>query len=166
MNRINQPIWYQQISYQKKNRLISNGLTIPYLIGTYKLYGYQFIKQENPIEVLINDIVNSEIDGCAVLQKCFDIRQFVIKIESRNYCKDNYKTEIYFKNNKDNKSLIITQSASDLGKDLPTIINTLSDLFLENINHGKFSWNNADKLWQEFNEKDIKIILSAKESEI
>jgi hypothetical protein len=165
MNRINHPIWYQQISYQKKNGLISNGLTIPYLIGTYKLYGYQLIKQENPIEVLINDIVSSEIDGCAVLQKCFDIRQLVIKIESRNYCKDNYKTEIYFKNNKDNKSLIITQSASDLGKDLPTIINTLSDLFLENINHDKYSWNNTDKLWQEFNEKDIKIVLSAKESE-
>lgn len=166
MNRVNQPIWYQQISYHKKNRLISNGLTIPFLIGTYKLCGYQFVNQENPIEVLINDIVNSEIDVCAVLQKCFDIRQFVIKIESRNFCEDSYKTEIYFKNNKDNKSLIITQSASDLGKDLPTIIDTLSDLFLENINHGKFSWNNADKIWQEFNENDKNVILSAKESKI
>lgn len=166
MEEIYQDLWYKQISYQKKKNLISNGLTIPFLIGTYELCGCYLVGQQNPIKFLFNEIINSEIGVCAVLQKCPNINQFVIGIESREFCEKYFKKEIYFDNSKDNKILIITQNASELGSDLMKIVDTLTDLYFENIDLGKYTWNNGDKIWQEFNEKDKNRILSAKESEI
>ena len=166
MNEIYQHLWYKQISYQKKKGLISNGLTIPFLIGTYELCCSYLVRQQNPIKFLFDEIINSEIGFCAVLQKCPNINQFVIGIEDREFCEKHFKREICFKNAKDNKILIITQNASELGSDLMKIVDALNVLYIENIDLGKCSWNSKDRIWQEFNEKDKKIILSAKESEI
>lgn len=166
MVEIYQNLWYKQISYQKKKGLISNGLTIPFLIGTYELCGCNLVGQQNPIKFLFDEIIKSEIGVCAVLQKCPHINQFVIGIESTEFCERFFKKEICVTNAKDKKKLIITLNASELGSDFMKIVDVLNVLYIEDIELGKYSWNNADKLWQEFNEKDIKIILSAKESKM
>lgn len=153
------PIWYKQILYQKDNRIIENGLTIPYLVGTYKTLGE---KLENPIESLLNKIIESNFDKCAVLQKCPHINKYVIGIEDRGFCERLMKKDIQFKNSKGKSSLFITLNAEDLGNNLDNIVTKFEDSYETIIGKGQFSWNNTSKQWEKFNQPEIETIKKGK----
>ncbi|KZS39210.1 hypothetical protein AWE51_11690 [Aquimarina aggregata] len=149
------PIWYEQIAFQKKNKYITNGLTIPYLIGIYKLLNHTL---ENPIKSLLNKIIESDFDKCAVLQKCPQIGHYVVGIDNREFCERFMKKDIQFRNSKGNTSLFITLNANNLGDNVEKIIKEFENLYSELIQNDQHSWNNKLKKWEEFGQSEIERI--------
>lgn len=156
MTKDNLPIWYNQILFRKNNRIITNGLTIPYIIGSYN-----FLGQTYSINELMNEIINSNLDKCAVIQKCPEIRQYVIGIEDKNFCEIYFRNEISFTNSNNVKSLIITQNASDLGSNFEKITDTFINLYKNYLDEGKYSWDNRNKVWIPLNNYEESLIINA-----
>lgn len=154
------PLWYRQITYQKKNRIITYGLTIPYLIGSYQICGETLPK--NPIEFLILEIINTDLDQCAVIQKCPYIRKYVVGVEQRQFCETYMRKEIQFKNSKGQTTLIVTQNAKELGNDFKGLINQFEKLYKPYTAISKFTWNNKIKSWENFTQTEIEIIKKVK----
>lgn len=160
MNQTNYPIWFQQINYQKRKKMILYGLTIPYIIGTYKLLG-ESATEKNLLKHLFEDILNSNLPQCAVIQKCPHIKQYVIGIESKEFCAKFFKNEISFKNKDNVDVLYITQNAKELGNNFDIIINKLRTLYKDKLASNLHTWDNDDKKWRVFNKNEIDLILSA-----
>jgi hypothetical protein len=156
MTKDNLPIWYNQISFRKSKRIITNGLTIPYIIGSYNFLGHAY-----SINELMNEIINSNLDKCAVIQKCPEIRQYVIGIEDKNFCEKYFQNEISFTNSDNVKSLIITQNASDLGNNLKKITDIFINLYKNDLDEGKYSWDNRNKGWIPLNDYEQRLIINA-----
>lgn len=151
----NLPIWYKQVLYQKENGIIGNGLTILYLIGTYKILNEEL---ESPIKSLLNRIIESDLDKCAVLQKCPHINQYVIGIQDREFCERLMKKDIQFQNSNGNPSLFISLNAKKLGSKFDNIVTKFESSYLKLIRKDKFSWNKTSKEWEEFSQLDIETI--------
>ncbi|WP_346859672.1 hypothetical protein [uncultured Draconibacterium sp.] len=160
MRITNLPIWFKQITFQKESRIIANGLTIPYLIGSYAICGQPL--DDRPIKSLILEVIESELEVCAVLQKCPYIRQYVIGVDDRKFCDKYIKGQIKFENSLGQSSLFITQNASELGSDLDNIVAHFEELYIDCINNNKFLWNNETKNWELFTEDEINLIEKGK----
>lgn len=162
MLETNQNLWYDQISYLKKKNVISNGLTIPYLIGAYKVSGYSLNSQKNPIKLLFDEIINSQMEQYAVLQKCPYINQYVIGLDNKEYWDKYLRKLITFKNKKGDITLIITQNANELGDNLTSIVDKLNEQCKDSLILNRFSWDNNSKIWREFNENEKNLILEVR----
>lgn len=150
------PLWYRQISFQKEKRIISNGLTIPYLIGSYQICNQNL--PENPIKYLMSEIKNSQLDKCAVIQMCPNIGQYVVGIDDRKFCEMYMKKQIQFKNTNGQTSLVITLNAEDLGDNFEGIIDQFVKLYDRSIANSNFSWNNDTMAWENFTSSEIDLI--------
>jgi len=160
MVKNNLHLWFNQISYQKKNGFITYGLTIPYLIGSYLICNQ--ILSDNPIKSIILEIVESNLEKCAVLQKCPNISQYVIGIDDREFCELYMKKQIVFKNSAGRTSLFITQNANELGNDLNNIIEHFDNLYCDCIANENYSWNNMTKNWTKFTKYEVDLIEQGK----
>ncbi len=160
MNSKTTPLWFRQVTYQKKNRIITNGLTIPYLIGSYEVCGERL--PENSIEFLMKEITEAELDKCAVIQKCPHIRQYVVGVDDRQFCETYMRKEILFKNGKGQTSLVVTQNAKELGNDLNGLINQFENLYRLFTLQSEFSWNNETRAWENFAQSEIELIKKGK----
>lgn len=156
MIKNNLPLWFRQISYQKNERIITNGLTIPYLIGIYQICNQPL--NHNSIRTLIFEIKESILEECAVLQRCPYIRQYVIGVDDRQYCEHYMKKQIRFENSVGQSSLFVTQNANELGNNLDRIVELFNNIYDNCISNAEFSWNNETKNWEKFTEYEIDLI--------
>jgi len=163
MELSNLPLWYKEISYHKKNNIISYGLTIPYLIGSYQVC--QISSSDSPIYSLFYEIIESDLEKCAVLQLCTNINQYVIGIEDIHFCEKFLKKEIKFKNSNGKIRLYITQNACELGNNRELMIKKIENLYIDQITNLNFSWNNQNMIWEKFNKDEIEIIEKGKNFE-
>lgn len=160
MNSLTLPLWFKEISFQRNNGIISNGLTIPYLVGSYNICEVPL--GNRPIQSLFFEIIEFSSNKCAVLQFCTNIHQYVIGVDDRDYCEVNMKNNIKFRNSLSETSLFITQNANDLGNDLNQVIIKFENMYAEMIASSKFSWNSHTKRWEEFTSEEMQLIKKAK----
>jgi len=154
----NLPFWYILIDRLKRQKVISNGATIPYIIGAYELVDKSFLIDGNSINYLLTDIVNSSTEQVAVIQLCPDIHQFVVGLDNKQFCEIYFKKEKSFTNSSNEKTLYITQNASNLGASIADIIKNLEDKYLSRVKERAFSWDNYKNEWRPFNKKEEKDI--------
>jgi len=160
MTKSELPLWFKQISYYKSNNIIENGLTIPYLVGSYILRNQPL--NGEPISSLLTSILESKLEKCAVLQKCPGIHQYVIGIDDREFCERFMKKDIRFVNSLGKSSLFITLNACNLGNDIDKIIKEFNNLYGGYISESRFSWNKRTKDWEEFTESQKNLIRKIK----
>lgn len=153
------------IKYQKDENIISFGLTIPYLVGAIEITSNNLIPKDGSIKNLIYEILNSQSKYVAVIQKCIEIKKYVIGIESLNNCNLLFKNDIQIYNSDKNLRIIITANAKDLSNNIEDIISEFNELYLEYIIESKFSWNYKMKEWTCFSEYEKKIINSVYENQ-
>ncbi len=148
------PIWLNQIKNQKKNGLIEFGLTIPYLIGCYKVYGNRI-----SLEEFLNIVIETDSEFCAVIQKCTTTKQYVLGYDKTEFCEKYMSKCIKFKNHKHRYSLFITLNAIELGNDISNLKKTFEKLYKKILYENKYNWNNNLKDWEEFSKKQEQIII-------
>ena len=153
------PFWFQLINYQKSKDIISNGLTIPYIIGAYQICNRN-LNSNNPVQSLFLKIIESELNHCAVLQMCPNIRQYVVGIDDRQFCEQYMLTEISFSNIRGQSSLFITQNARQLGSNFDKVVEEFYRLYKTHINKQEYSWNKHDGIWQQFSPDEVALIKS------
>ena len=150
------PLWFKQVHYQKENKIISNGLTIPYLIGCYRINNQ--LLNDSPIRSLLFEIIESNLEVCAILQLCPHIQQYVIGIDDRKFCDRYLKKEIRFQNLVGKSSLYITRNANQLGGNIDKIIEQFDLMFQVCIANAEFSWKKETKNWSEFTKGEKEVI--------
>ncbi|MBK7808846.1 MAG: hypothetical protein IPJ51_21560 [Saprospiraceae bacterium] len=160
MKRKNNPEWYKLIKLFKSIEppyRITTGLTIPFLIGAYKLLNLPF----SEISTLVKNIVDSEIDKFPIIQRCHVIDKHVIMVEDKAKCNREYKDFIKIKSDIGNGILLISTN-TDIGKNLDQISNSLKLEYESTILREEYSWSNKNKHWRKFDEKEIELIESVK----
>ena len=88
--------WYRLIQQAKENHDIFNGLTIPYILGAYKRSFPEYIIDKNSVQRLLLDLLDSQNELTAVLEKCGLINQYVIALRNHQSLEDNFQNEIHF----------------------------------------------------------------------
>lgn len=151
------PYWYALIKVLKANRIITTGLTIPYIFGAYEVLGQPL---EN-INHLINLILESRTDKFPVIQKCPVIGQHVIMLEDKEMCNKYYKKDIRFESS-DKHNFLFISTNTDLGKSIERVCWNLNAGYESQIKNKNFSWNNKTKNWQKFENEEIEMINSIK----
>lgn len=154
--------WYSLIQLLKTKGEIKNGVTIPFLIGAYRLVNIGFENNKSCIHELLSEIYNSTTELKPVLQNCDDIRQYVIGLKTKDFCDKNFKNEFTFKNKAGEKTLIVTQNANSLGNDIESISNSLYQKYHERLQNETYSWRPYKENWEEFNDKEINLIKQSK----
>ncbi|WP_433811519.1 hypothetical protein [Flavobacterium johnsoniae] len=152
MTKNTNPYWYKLIKVLKENRTITTGLTIPYIFGAYEILGKPF----SNIDELINHILDNPLDKYPLIQKCHVIQQDVLMVERKEYC-NKYLKAIKFENNERNNTLFISPN-TDLGKTIEKLQSSLTSLYLNPIKRKHYSWDNKEKIWKKFSDKEIEII--------
>lgn len=155
-NPSNSLLWYNLIQGKKNNGSITNGLTIPYLVGAYSTLT-KSIKKDALIE-LITDICNTNMNQKAVLQYCGDINQFVISLKPIEFCLANFDKNASLKNNENDNSLYISLSATDFGFTKSDLIDNLWRKFEEPITNNKYSWKSLTQSWEPFSNQELEEI--------
>lgn len=151
------PYWYKLTKLLKQKGKINTGLTIPYIFGAYKLLGQPF---EN-ISALLDELRKNPIDKYPVIQKCGTIHQHVIAVEDKKIYHKDYIKDIKLRNANNEINLVIS-SNTDIGKTDEAIYKSLTQLYKEYIDVGKFSWNNGEQKWKPFEKEEEELILSVK----
>lgn len=157
----NKQLWYNLIKHYKKNNKITFGLTIPFIVGVYKINS----NNETSINHLLNQIIESNYSKCAVLQKCPNLNHYVIGIEDRNFARIYMKNYIQIKDKNQETQIYITLNAKELGNDINMIVKKLESLYFKEIESNKFSWNKKEKKWSEFDKTELLIIRKMKNEE-
>ncbi len=98
----------------------------------------------------MDNIIESNLNFCAVLQKCPQIGHYVIGIDNHAFCKQYMRNDIQFKNSNGNTSLYITMNANILGDKIDKVVAEFENLYLKYIEIDKFSWNRTLMEWEEF----------------
>ena len=157
MKETAEPFWYRLIvgHISSPNTRIENGLTIPYIIGAKRIIEGSNV-DENSVDSLLNEIVNSSTDEVAFIQKCPGIGKIVVALRQREFADKKFKTETSFINSSGQKSLYISKDASFLGKSLSEITDNLKKDYQDAINNEEFSWFGGK--WNKFIKDDIKLI--------
>lgn len=155
------PFWYKLITSLKTKREITNGVTIPYLLGAKTLVDKSYEIDDDSIKELLNEIINSSVEQVAVLQKCDDINQYVIGLRDRQFAESYLKAEFCFSNTNSDKTLCVTNNASALGKTLDEISEKLKKLYFKDLTKENFSWNSFDEVWRQFNDCERELITQA-----
>ena len=152
MSKNENPYWYKLIKVLKENRTITTGLTIPYIFGAYEILGQSF----SNVEELIEHILENPIDKYPLIQKCHVIQQDVLMVEKKEYC-NKYAKAIKFENAKRDNALFISPN-TDLGKTLEKLYSNLTRLYSNPIERKHYSWDNKEKTWKKFSDKEIEVI--------
>lgn len=153
------PFWYSLIISLKTKKVITNGLTLPYIIGADKVINKKPF-DDNSIPSLLKNIVNSQTEQIAVFQNCTDINQYVVGVENLDFCNLYFKNYLSFNNQENSKSLYITPNALSFGTTIAEIEKNLIDKFQGFIQDEKFSWNRSTSSWEKFTPKEIEILNS------
>ena len=77
-------------------------------------------------------------------------------IERKEYC-NKYLKAIKFENEKQNNSLFISPN-TDLGKTLQKLCANLTGLYSNPIDRKHYSWDNKEKAWKKFSDKEVEVI--------
>ncbi len=157
MNSIQKPYWYRLIKLLKSQKVITTGLTIPYIFGAYKILGQPF----KDINHLVNTILDSKTDKYPVIQKCPDIGQHVIMIEDKEICNKQFRKYVRFENSSNDNILFISDN-TDLGKSLEKVFWNLTAEYENPIKRTEHSWNNKENRWKKFEQNEIDLINSIK----
>ena len=151
------PYWYKLIKRLNAEHLITLGPTIPYIVGAYEINDAE---DSMTIHDLLYEILNSETDEVALIQKCPDIGKHIIYLKDRNFCTRFMQKEISFHNKKREKRLFVTQNALGLGATLEDVIQSLNNEYEKYIKEHKFSWDKNKLSWTEFTEEQKDFIKS------
>lgn len=157
--------WDRLIKYKKNEKEISFGLTIPYLVGANEIINNDLISKDDGIKRLIHGILNSKSEYVAVIQKCSNIRKYVIGIESLDKCNFFFKNDIQIYNSNKEPRIIITVNAKDLGNNIENIISKFNELYLDSIIESKYTWDYKIKEWTYFSEYEKNQIISIYENQ-
>ncbi|GAB3339667.1 hypothetical protein GCM10027299_52460 [Larkinella ripae] len=147
------PFWYKLILGLKSRGKIATGLTLPYIIGAYKLIGNYEELEDLSIEALLKDIAKNNTLRIPFIQMCPVINQYVVGIESRSY-------EKYFIHINDLGILFLGNNAETLGATFNEICTNLKLKHDTHINNENFSWDKDKETWRNFDHKDIDNIAS------
>jgi hypothetical protein len=125
------------IEWRKEGR---DGFTIPFIIGSQK---YLIESPRQDIETLIVSIIENEEQEC-YLKYCITTEDIVLGI------KDETKLSLrgYFPPFRDDAiqtKLFLTDYVSDLGKNIETIISSLSERYQHFIDRGEYSKNDRQR---------------------
>lgn len=156
------PDWYNLIETAKKRGDIVTGLTIPYIIGALEKDNPNFIATENDVFDLLTDIVTSNTELTAVLKECDLIHQYVVALQSADFCEENFKTQISFRNENGVNSLFVIHEAKLLGSSIKEISHNLFDQYTKpSFETKKYSWNYTEKDWFPFSDREKETINEA-----
>ncbi len=148
-SKVKNAFWNNLIQDFKEKNIIANGLTIPYLVGAMTLK-YKLSPSKETLIELINNLINSNSTNKPVLQFCDDINEYVISLKTEEFCETNFKTEYFFRNVANAKTLFVAQNASQFGKTKEELINSLWEKYGEQIQHKLFSWKSLKQQWFPF----------------
>lgn len=154
MTKNTEPFWYKLIQYHLEDAEsgISEGLTIPYIIGAKKLMNLG----DDTVNSLLEEIISSEkTEKVAVLSKCGDLNNYVIELRERKNIEDAISFSIQpFCNSEGVEMLYVKTSASDnLGDSLDKISSNLSDSYTDALNKERYSRKVNN--WETFNDVEI-----------
>jgi tRNA uridine 5-carbamoylmethylation protein Kti12 len=161
-SKIKNAFWEDVITNYVKKNVITNGLTIPYLVGVLKVK-YSMKPTKETLSELISNLISSTSENKPVLQFCPEVNEYVVSLRSEVFCETNFKTEIFFRNVSNAKTLYITQNASQFGKTKEELVNSLWDRYGEQMEHNLFSWKPIKQQWFPFDENEIQRILWVEE---
>ncbi|MBS1639701.1 MAG: hypothetical protein JSR12_06560 [Bacteroidetes bacterium] len=119
--------WLKVINYYKEQKIIQNGLTIPFLMGVMNLK-YKLPPNKETLRYLIIDcLINTNSKVNPFLQYCsndegFGINEYVITTKATDECKAD-ANNIHFVNIKNNLTLCIAGNAKYLGTTKEELIN-------------------------------------------
>lgn len=161
MITLENPYWYKLITNLKAKREISNGVTIPYILGARKLIDNTFLIQEDSIFKLFTEIRNSSTELKVLLQNCPDVHQYVIGLREKDFCENYMKSDLSFKNENGDRVLYVTLTAIKLGNTIEEISNTLTNKYMRYMKIDEFSWDNDKQNWREFSPRERDLISTA-----
>lgn len=141
----------------KEKGVITNGLTIPYLVGALNVR-FNFSSNKDTLILLIDNLINSTTDSKLVLLKCDFINEFVISLETKKFCEENFQNEISFTNDANIKTLFITDNAKVFGKNREELIENLWIKYAEQIQNKLFSWKSLEHKYFMFDDIEIRRI--------
>jgi|WetSurMetagenome_2_1015567.scaffolds.fasta_scaffold132312_2 hypothetical protein len=159
MKNANVPYWYRLITSLKSQKEITNGLTIPYIIGANKLIDDSLVIDSSSIKQLLNELINSSMELVSVIQKC-DNKQYIIGLKDKKYCEKYFSHEIFFTNSNGEKTLYLTLNAQNIGTTINEINETFINLYSKCLLEQNFSWDNNDYIWRPFNAHEKEQILN------
>jgi hypothetical protein len=102
------PLSYKLIETLKNRNTISNGLTIPYLIGSYKIANIELGDGAKGVSELLIELVNTETNMKPVIQHCGDIGKYVVGLKTKDFCERYFSKELAFYNQAGEKTLFVT----------------------------------------------------------
>ncbi len=156
----NRHFWYNLIERARKSDIIIDGLTIPFMLGAKKLLDPSFNIDDNSIQELLAEIINSDTDEKAVL-KYSPTKQYIITLRDAQFCSENLSDGLVFKNKKGNKVLYVAKAVSVLGNTIQKISKALHDEYKNQIERETFSWNEGARRWQKFTDAEKEVIATA-----
>src|SRR5690242_11037552 len=110
------PYWYKLIKLLKSKKIITTGLTIPYVFGAYEVLGAPF----KDIDQLIISVRDSSTDKFPVIQKCPEILQHVIMTEAKEIC-NRYSDDDVRLASPSSGNILFISSNTNLGKTLEKV---------------------------------------------
>jgi hypothetical protein len=140
-------IWCDLIKFFEQNHYITNGLTIPFLIGAIELLQ----KRKMTISKLIEEFTDSKSCSRTTIMKCENIGEFVIGIMD-------FESEDYYKKfpnslpNEFNNLAVTDNSLNEYGK-VSELITLFENRYNDEIRTKNYS-KNAGK-WSEFTAIDL-----------
>lgn len=155
------PYWYALLKLFKTVESpykISTGLTIPFIFGAYNMIEQSFLT----IKDLAITIRDSEVNGYPIIQRCHVIGKHVVTVEGKEYYNKNQNKYVNFKANASNNRLFIS-SNSQLGKTIEKVCFNLTAEYWGSIQKEEYSWDNANKQWRKFTDREIELIKSISE---
>jgi hypothetical protein len=150
------PYWYKLIKLLKAQKVITTGLTMPYVFGSYELLGQSFLD----LNELIKHVLECDIDKYPVIQKCVEIKHDVLMVEEKQVC-NKWIKEIRFESSSRKNKLFIS-TTTNLGSTIESICSKLNNLYGTQIKNKTYSWDNKEKQWVKFTKDEEERILSIK----
>jgi hypothetical protein len=150
--------WEKLILNYKQNGYISNGLTIPYLVGVMNI-GYNSPADKETLTQLINLLIDNPTENKPFLQYCSNddgdgINEFVVALKSKEECDRNFKNNLVFKNVQLIKTFYIAENAKTFGETKDDIIDSLWNKYGKIIEGKFFSWDSAKQEWHNFSQNE------------
>lgn len=156
-SKIKNAFWADLINGFKEKGIITNGLTIPYLIG-FLNSRYRLKTNKETLEQLVDNLIDSNSLSKPVLQFCSDINEYVISTANEDFCEKNFQNEISFRNVANVKTLYITQNASKFGTTKEELVNNIWAKYGDKIEHKLFSWKSLNQQWYPFDDVELRRI--------
>lgn len=139
------PYWHRLLTHYENKGYISNGLTLPYLIGSLQL-----IDNDTNLESVTDIIESLDYYGCTIL-KCDTIGEYVTGTLDKETL-DN--RTLYY--NIGNKIIVTHQSLNHI-KNVEELIIFFKDLYNDIIGNNCFSKDGTN--WRTFSDDDSNKIL-------